>query len=70
MNSYVNARYESRITVLYRPQIVAPVHRGYSRSPCKPALWMQHVSQTPLAEHLDTHADFEPVTAEKLAAAW
>lgn len=69
MNSPVNARYEPRMTVVYRPEIVAPVRRGYSRSPCKPALWMEHVRQTPLGEHLDTHADFEPVTAAALSLA-
>jgi len=64
----MSAHYEPRLTVVFRPQIVAPARRGYSRSPCKPALWMQHVRQTPLGEHLDTHADFEPVTTAGLAS--
>lgn len=65
----MSALYEPRVTIMFRPEIVAPIHQGYSRSPCKPALWMQHVRQTPLAEHLDTQADFEPITATALASA-
>ncbi len=65
----MSAAYEPRITVVFRPEIVAPLRRGYSRSPCKPALWMEHVRQTPLGEHLDTLADFEPITTALLASA-
>lgn len=61
--------YDPRITVMYRPEIVAPVHRGYSRSPQKPALWMHHVQSTPLAERLSLESDFEAITRSDLALA-
>lgn len=53
--------HDPRLTVTYRPEIVAPVRAGFSRSPLKPALWMQHVSSTSLAARLDVRGDFGPV---------
>ncbi len=61
--------HDPRITVMYRPQIVAPAQRGYSRSPQKPALWMRHVQSTPLADALQVDSDFDAITESDLALA-
>ncbi|MBV1858761.1 MAG: hypothetical protein KUG77_10145 [Nannocystaceae bacterium] len=58
--------HEPRLTVTYRPELVAPVQTDYSRSPLKPALWMKHVAQTSLASLLDVDARIAPIGRREL----
>ena len=59
-------QYEPRIDVVYRPEIVGPSQDGYSRSPLKPALWMQHIEGTPLGPLVDVRSKFERVDYDDL----
>ncbi|MBL4684963.1 MAG: hypothetical protein JKY37_10265, partial [Nannocystaceae bacterium] len=61
--------YEPRVTVTYRPEIVAPTQMRFSRSPLKPRLWMEHVAQTRLAPLLDVDSRFGPITRRVLESA-
>ncbi len=61
--------YDPTTTVLYRPELVAPHRAGYSRSPLKPALWMEHVRTTPLAECLVVDSAFSAATVDDLRSA-
>ncbi len=61
--------YEKEIGVFFRPEMVAPVRRGYSRSPLKPSLWLQHAMDSALRPYLRVCSDFAAVDARQLRQA-
>ncbi len=66
-DSCVSPHYDARLTVIYDQCMVAPVRRGYSRSPQKPALWLERVRRSPLGRYVDIRSDFEPIGRSDLA---
>lgn len=61
--------YEPTATVVYRDAMVAPRRDGYSRSPMKPRLWLEHVRQTALSPRLRLDGGFGVVSADDLRLA-